>query len=131
MAAMITVKPTSERISIILRPKRSASLPKSGASRPDMAGSTEAKRPDQRASPPASETPRDAPLAGATHLAHVEGQEGREEREADEGDEHGERERPDVALPARRPRIQRGQGDTARAILRLTHRAARALMHGP
>jgi hypothetical protein len=38
IAAMITVKPASERISIILRPKRSARRPKSGCEAPRRRG---------------------------------------------------------------------------------------------
>ena len=57
MAAMITVKPASERISIILRPKRSARRPKSGASSPDTAGVTAASTPDQSAICDGSVTP--------------------------------------------------------------------------
>jgi hypothetical protein len=57
MAAMITVKPASERISIILRPKRSASRPKRGAKRPDTVGVTAARSPDQRATAAGSRTP--------------------------------------------------------------------------
>ena len=49
IAAMITVKPASDRISIILRPKRSASRPNSGESTPDTAGVTAESRPDQSA----------------------------------------------------------------------------------
>jgi hypothetical protein len=57
MAAMITVKPASERISMIFRPKRSASRPKSGASSPETAGVTAASRPDQSAISAGSVTP--------------------------------------------------------------------------
>ena len=57
MAAMMMVKPTSERISIIFRPKRSARRPKSGESRPETAGVTAAIRPDQSAIRAGSVTP--------------------------------------------------------------------------
>jgi hypothetical protein len=57
MAAMITVKPASDRISIIFRPKRSASRPKRGASSPDTVGVTAASTPDQRAIAAGSTTP--------------------------------------------------------------------------
>ena len=57
MAAMMTVKPASERMSISFRPKRSARRPKSGASTPETAGVTAASRPDQSAIPAGSVTP--------------------------------------------------------------------------
>jgi hypothetical protein len=57
MAAMMTMNPASERTSIILRPKRSASRPKTGERRPDTAGVTADSAPDQRAIWPGSVTP--------------------------------------------------------------------------
>ena len=55
--AMITVKAASERISIILRPKRSARRPKTGESSPDTVGVTAASTPDQSAIIAGSVTP--------------------------------------------------------------------------
>ncbi len=57
IAAMITTKPASERMSIIFRPKRSASRPKSGPRSPDTAGVTAASTPDQSAIRRGSLTP--------------------------------------------------------------------------
>jgi hypothetical protein len=57
ISAMITTKPASERMSISLRPKRSASRPKNGPRMPEMAGVTAASSPDQSAMRPGSVTP--------------------------------------------------------------------------
>ena len=57
MIAMMTTKPASERISISLRPKRSASRPNSGPSTPEMAGVEAAISPDHIAMAPGSVTP--------------------------------------------------------------------------
>ena len=57
MAATITTNPTSERISMILRPKRSANRPKTGDSKPDIAGVTAARAPAHRAIFAGSVTP--------------------------------------------------------------------------
>src|SRR4030095_15819314 len=93
MAAMITVKPASERISIILRPKRSARRPKRGAQAGDGGrDGGEHARPE-----------RDRGGVGHAQLAHVEGEERREELEAHEGDEHGHRQGPDIDLPTGGP----------------------------
>ena len=57
MAATMTTNPTSERISIILRPNRSARRPKSGDRNPETAGVTAAWRPDHSAIFAGSVTP--------------------------------------------------------------------------
>ena len=57
MAAMMTMKPTSERISIILRPKRSARRPKTGDRMPETAGVTADSAPTRGRSSPGSVTP--------------------------------------------------------------------------
>jgi hypothetical protein len=57
MAAMMTVNPASDRMSISFRPKRSARRPKSGDSSPDTAGVIAASRPDQSAILAGSLTP--------------------------------------------------------------------------
>ncbi len=57
IAATMTTKPTSERISIILRPKRSARRPKTGDRIPDIAGVTAAWAPAQSAIFAGSVTP--------------------------------------------------------------------------
>ena len=55
--ATITTKPISDRISIILRPKRSARRPKRGDRSPDIAGVTAAMRPAHSAIRDGSVTP--------------------------------------------------------------------------
>jgi hypothetical protein len=57
MAAMITVKPVSDRMSIALRPRRSASRPISGEISPETAGDTAVISPDQSAMRAGSLTP--------------------------------------------------------------------------
>jgi hypothetical protein len=58
IAATMTTKPISERMSITLRPKRSASRPKTGERIPEIAGVTAAWRPDHSAIFAGSVTPR-------------------------------------------------------------------------
>ena len=57
IAATMTTNPTSERMSIILRPKRSARRPKSGDRIPDIAGVTAAWSPAHSAIFAGSVTP--------------------------------------------------------------------------
>src|SRR6267378_1127742 len=80
IAAMMTTKPPSERISIILRPEQARDRGRDRRQHP---------RPE-----------RDAARVRHAELVDVERQERREELEADEGHEDRERQRPDVALPA-------------------------------
>jgi hypothetical protein len=54
---MITVKPASDRISMILRPKRSARRPKTGDSSAETVGVTAASTPDHSAIIDGSVTP--------------------------------------------------------------------------
>src|SRR5881296_658538 len=68
ITAMITVKPASDRISISLRPKRSASRPNTGASSPEMNGVTAASRPDQSAIRAGSVTPSSRTYSGRKGL---------------------------------------------------------------
>ena len=56
--ATITTNPERERMSIIFRPKRSASRPKTGDRSPETAGVAAARRPDQSAMRAGSVTPR-------------------------------------------------------------------------
>jgi hypothetical protein len=89
MSEMITTMPASVRMSMSLRPKRSASRPKSGQDARDRrSGRGDQPRPERNAA-----GVRDA------ELADVERHEGRGELEADEGDEDAERQGPDVAPP--------------------------------
>ena len=57
MSAMMITNPPSERMIISLRPKRSASRPNHGPSRPDTAGVTAAHSPAHMATRRGSSTP--------------------------------------------------------------------------
>src|SRR5262249_21022264 len=64
ITAMMTVNAASERISIIFRPKRSASRPKIGGSKPDTVGVTAASSPDHIAMADGSVTPSSRMYSG-------------------------------------------------------------------